>query len=549
MLSRLCISNFELIDHVEQGFYDGLNVITGETGTGKSMILSALNLLLGGRGSDKVLKDPKRKCILEARLKASESSKELFIQNDLDWDNSIILRREFNTQGRSRAFINDTPVTLEVLKKIASQFIDIHSQDQTKNINQSEYQLELLDIYSNSEKLLLDYQNCFQTYELQLNEILRFKEKAKKDKEERDFLQFQFEELQSASLRDGEIKELEEGIALLSKQEEIKNALEKANFTFSTQDQNVLDSIQTLYQQFSAIKDITPWLNDLYKRISEIHGEIKDLNFELESRHDGLDLDPARLTEMEDRMHTYYALENKFDRSGDVALIELREEFKNRLEAISSSGDVIEKLEVENRLLREELLNKGSRLSKKRSSRAPAFGKEISGRLKLLGIEHPSSIFSISQLETPSISGLEEVHFLFSSNKDQKARLVEEVASGGEKSRIMLAIKSIIGNKREINSMIFDEIDTGISGEVAIKTGELLMDIGMNNQVISITHLPQVASKGSHHFKVSKSIVNGRTNVRMDELDTNARVEELAEMLGGKEFSSSARKTAIELLN
>ncbi len=549
MLSRLSIDNYELIDHIDHHFYSGLNVITGETGTGKSMILSALNLLLGGRGSDKVLKDDSKKCILEATIIASENTKGIFIENELDWEEQLIIRREFTPQGRSRSFINDTPVNLDVLKKITCQFIDIHSQDQTKNINQSEYQLELLDIYSEAAKALLDYQNTFKEYESLSNEIIRKKEELRKEREEQDFIQFQYDELFSASLQEGEMEALAIERELLSKQEDIKIALEKGNLFFAKKEQSILELLHSLNQQFSPLKNVSPWLGEISKRVEELYAEVKDLNFELESKAEDQEMNPQRLIELEERLHTYYGLENKFKVSGDRELINTMESFKSRLSAISGSDNKIFELENKLKQLQEALYKKGAVLSKKRNSRAGAFGKEIASRLQLLGIDHPSVIFELSAIKEASFYGLEEVNLLFSSNKDQSARAIADVASGGEKSRVMLAIKSIIGNKREINSMVFDEIDTGISGEVAIKTGELLFDIGKSNQVISITHLPQVASKGDHHFKVSKAIFNGKTNVKMDKLDTDSRIEELAEMLGGKDISSSARKTAKELLN
>jgi len=453
-----------LIDQVDQIFHSGLNVITGETGTGKSMILSALNLLLGGRGSDKVLKVKSKKCVLEATIIASDNSKTLFKENELDWDERMIIRREFTPQGRSRAFINDTPVNLDVLKKIASRFIDIHSQDQTNNINQNEYQLELLDIYSNAEKTLIDYQAIYKNYENLSDEIIRKKEEAKKDKEEQDFIQFQFNELYSASLRDGEIEELSDERELLNKQEEIKDALEKGNLFFSEKDQNILELLYSLQQHYSPLKDISPWLNEISRRINELYAEIKDLNFELESRKDDQVMDPARLSEIEERLHTYYTLENKFNVSGYNELLKIMKSFESRLKSIEGSDDTIFALEAELNQIHNKLIKKGEELSRKRNSKAQAFGNEIASRLKLLGIEHPSSIFDLKPLNKPSFIGLDEVDLLFSSNKDQKARAIVEVASGGEKSRVMLAIKSIIGNKREINSMVFDEIDTGISG-------------------------------------------------------------------------------------
>jgi len=549
MLSRLFISNYELIDLIDQKFYPGLNVITGETGTGKSMILSALNLLIGSRGSDKIVKDDSKKCILEATFKANPSLKSTFEELSLDWDEQLILRREYNAQGRSRAFINDTPVNVDLLKKISSQIIDIHSQNQTNNINQKEYQLELLDIYCYSAPILLDYQETFKRYELLSIELKVRKDQARKDKEEQDFIQFQFDELEKMKMFEGEMDDLESEKELLSKQEEIVNALSIGSLTISEEEQSILDQLYSLKQKYLPLEKVSPWLSEISRRLNEIYNELKDLGSEMSSRKDNLEASPKRLLEIEERLHSYYSLENKFKVHGVNELIDLMNSYSNRLLSIQNIDTEIEDLENELKIIYNELLSKGKKLSDLRSSKAIPFGNEIESRLRQLGISHPKSIFEIRSLSNPSLNGLDDIQFLFSSNKDQKARAIEEVASGGEKSRVMLAIKSIIGSKREINSMVFDEIDTGISGEVAIKTGELLSEIGKNNQVISITHLPQVASKGEFHFKVSKKIVEERTDVSMQQLNTKERVEELAEMLGGKNISESARKIAQQLLD
>lgn len=549
MLRRLSISNYELIDQIDQDFHSGLNVITGETGTGKSMILSAIHLLTGGRGSDKISKDSSKKCVLEATFLCNDDLKSVFSELELDFSNELLIRREFSAQGRSRAFINDTPVNLDILKQVSKYIIDIHSQEQTNNINNPEYQLELLDIYSSNGKGLLEYQSTFKEYESLKAEIKRRKERAKKDKEEKDFIQYQFDELNDASLIQGEIKNLQEESEILSKQEEIKNALEEGSYSISEQDSNLLDKLFTLKQRFNPLSEISSWLNEIGRRLNEIHGELKDLGFEMESRKDDLEMNPKRLIELEDRLNMYYSLENKFNVQGDEELIELKDSYQKRLDSLVHTDQDIEKLEQKLASVYTDLLNKANKLHKSRSKNGVPFSKDIEFRLKQLGISHPKVIFQLEKQSEADLNGMDTVQLLFSSNKDQSPRFIEEVASGGEKSRIMLSIKSIIGSKREINSMVFDEIDTGISGEVALKTGELLSEIGDNNQVISITHLPQVASKGNYHFKVSKSIISERTNVSMHVLSEEDRIDELAEMLGGKNISESARKTAKELLN
>jgi DNA repair protein RecN (Recombination protein N) len=395
----------------------------------------------------------------------------------------------------------------------------------------------------------MEYQSCFAKYDALKSEITARKVQLKNDKEAFDFLQYQFEELDKASLKEGEIAKLEEEKEVLSKQEDIKNALESGVFTISDKEDSLLDQLSNLKQQFSALSGISNWLSEFSQRLAEGYTELKDLAFEMETRIDDLEMDPSRLQSIEDRLSYYYSLENKFHVSGDFALIKLRDEFAERLRLMQTSDEDLAKMEKDLSDLYSELISLGERLSKARIKGSKPFSSEIEDRLKLLGISHPTLVFQLSKLDHPSINGLDEVRILFSSNKDQAARKIEEVASGGEKSRVMLAIKSIIGSKRKVNSMVFDEIDTGISGEVAIKTGELLSEIGKNNQVISITHLPQVASKGMHHYKVQKNLISKRTNVQMELLSYEDRVEELAEMLGGKNISESARKTAKELLH
>ena len=548
MLHDFSIRNFELIDHIETSFHEGLNVITGETGTGKSMILSALHLICGGRGSDKVVKDSQEKCILEASFAMTPSIKHALSTMDLDIDDKLYLRREFNAQGRTRSFVNDSPVNLDILRKLSTHLIDIHSQDQTSEINQNEYQLDLLDVYCEMDVQLASYQKLFFEYEEISLEIDRLKKKAQKDKEEKDFLQFQFDELTAASLLEGEIKSLEAEKELLAKEEEIKNALSFSLHTLQTNDPNVLEHLYDLKQRFESLSEISSWLSEISKRLNESYGELKDLAYEAEARLDNLDASSKSLEEIEERLHTYYSLENKFKVHGDLELIQLKETFKNRLESIDHIDEDINALINKQNELFNQLNIQGGEISKIRKKKSIAFTKDIEKQLKQLGINHPQTPFKIEDLSKPNAKGFDHVQFLFSSNKDQSARPIEEVASGGERSRVMLAIKSIIGNKRKINSMVFDEIDTGISGEVAIKTGELLSKIGISNQVISITHLPQVASKGNTHYKVDKEVVSNRTNVSMKLLSRENRVKELAEMLGGKSYSQSARETAEQLL-
>lgn len=549
MLSRLHIKNFGLIDQIDQSFEAGLNTITGETGAGKSMIIGALGLILGGRADAKALKNQSQKCILEADFKVDKSLMNFFTQNDLEWDSPLVIRREILPQGRSRAFINDTPVKLELLKQLYAELIDIHTQEQTLKINFPPYQLHLLDLFANSENLLSKYQKFYSSYQQLNTELRAFENQIEKDKTDYDYLNFQFKELTEAGIRSGEIEELEQKREILSNQDAIKLAIEKGKYFLSDSENNVSDNLHVLNTEFEKIKDVSDWLKDYYMRLIQVYKEIKDISYEFDQRSEEFGADNGALEEIEQRLSTYYQLENKYKLKGDDSLLKLREELSVKLSRVDNyDNDLLAKRKlVANE--KEKLIQAGKKLNINRKKATSEFENKIIENLRLLGITHPRVQFEFEEFEKPEETGLFKVELKFSSNPDSVVESIETVASGGEKSRLMLVMKSILGHKLNIKSIVFDEIDSGISGEVALRTGELLEKLGSDTQVISITHLSQVASKGNNHYKVSKQVLDGKTKIRIEKLNHEQRIDELAEMMSGKEITDAARKTAIELLN
>ena len=549
MLSRLHIKNFGLIDQIDQSFEAGLNTITGETGAGKSMIIGALGLILGGRADAKALKNQSQKCILEADFKVDKSLMNFFTQNDLEWDSPLVIRREILPQGRSRAFINDTPVKLELLKQLYAELIDIHTQEQTLKINFPPYQLHLLDLFANSENLLSKYQKFYSSYQQLNTELRAFENQIEKDKTDYDYLNFQFKELTEAGIRSGEIEELEQKREILSNQDAIKLAIEKGKYFLSDSENNVSDNLHVLNTEFEKIKDVSDWLKDYYVRLIQVYNEIKDISYEFDQHSEEFGADNGALEEIEQRLSTYYQLENKYKLKGDDSLLKLREELSVKLSRVDNyDNDLLAKRKlVANE--KEKLIQAGKKLNINRKKATSEFENKIIENLRLLGITHPRVQFEFEEFEKPEETGLFKVELKFSSNPDSVVESIETVASGGEKSRLMLVMKSILGHKLNIKSIVFDEIDSGISGEVALRTGELLEKLGSDTQVISITHLSQVASKGNNHYKVSKQVLDGKTKIRIEKLNHEQRIDELAEMMSGKEITDAARKTAIELLN
>jgi DNA repair protein RecN (Recombination protein N) len=549
MLSKLIIQNFAIIDQLEIEFHQDLSIITGETGAGKSIILGALGLLLGNRADVKSLKKTDQKCVIEGHFKLSDLDlKDFFDEHSLDYDVDSILRREINTEGKSRAFINDTPVNLSILKTLGEKLVDIHSQHETITLNNKHFQLSVVDSVCNHKNLLKEFLKGFKTFQEQKNTLQHLITTSEKSKAEFDYLQFQFDELNSASLKASEEKELEIEQQQLTHAEEIKTALNNITQILAESDQAVSSQLKNSVNLLGNIEKYNPRITDLKSRLSTSLIEIKDIVSELEEEAMQTSLDPSRLSIIEERLNLIYKLQQKHRLKSSEELLELKNQIEQKISAYAGIDDQIAQLKsaIEKN---EVALNKiAKELSNNRKNGIQSLSKKINELLIDVGM--PNAIFEVSHEVESSLSesGFDKITFLFSANKGFSPSELSKVASGGELSRLMLCIKSIIAQNEKLATIIFDEIDTGISGEVANKVGSILKSLTKNMQVISITHLPQIAGLGDAHYFVYKDLKKDKTYTNIRILSMEERVVEIAKMLSGDNPSEIALETAKELI-
>jgi DNA repair protein RecN (Recombination protein N) len=549
MLSKLIIQNFAIIDQLEIEFHQDLSIITGETGAGKSIILGALGLLLGNRADVKSLKKTDQKCVIEGHFKLSDLDlKDFFDEHSLDYDVDGILRREINTEGKSRAFINDTPVNLSTLKTLGEKLVDIHSQHETITLNNKHFQLSVVDSVCNHKNLLKEFLKGFKTFQEQKNTLQHLITTSEKSKAEFDYLQFQFDELNSASLKESEEKELEIEQQQLTHAEEIKIALNNITQILAESDQAVSSQLKNSVNLLGNIEKYNPRITELKTRLSTSLIEIKDIVSEWEEEAMQTSLDPNRLSIIEERLNLIYKLQQKHRLKSSVELLELKNQIEQKISAYAGIDDQIAQLKsaIEKN---EVALNKiAKELSNNRKNGIQSLSKKINELLIDVGM--PNAIFEVShEIESSlSESGFDKITFLFSANKGFSPSELSKVASGGELSRLMLCIKSIIAQNEKLATIIFDEIDTGISGEVANKVGSILQSLTKNMQVISITHLPQIAGLGDAHYFVYKDLKKDKTYTNIRILSMEERVVEIAKMLSGDNPSEIAMETAKELI-
>ncbi len=549
MLSKLIIQNFAIIDQLEIEFHQDLSIITGETGAGKSIILGALGLLLGNRADVKSLKKTDQKCVIEGHFILSDLDlKDFFDEHSLDYDVNGILRREINTEGKSRAFINDTPVNLSTLKTLGEKLVDIHSQHETITLNNKHFQLSVVDSVCNHKNLLKEYLKGFKTFQEQKNTLQQLISTSEKSKAEFDYLQFQFDELNSASLKASEEKELEIEQQQLTHAEEIKTALNNITQILAESDQAVSSQLKISVNLLGNIEKYNPRITELKSRLSTSLIEIKDIVSELEEEAMQTSLDPNRLSIIEERLNLIYKLQQKHRLKSSEELLELKNQIEQKISAYAGIDDQIAQLK--SAIEKNEIaLNKVAKeLSNNRTNGIQSLSKKINELLIDVGM--PNAIFEVShQIESNlSESGFDKITFLFSANKGFSPSELSKVASGGELSRLMLCIKSIIAQNERLATIIFDEIDTGISGEVANKVGSILQSLTKNMQVISITHLPQIAGLGDAHYFVYKDLKKDKTYTNIRILSMEERILEIAKMLSGDNPSEIAMETAKELI-
>lgn len=549
MLETLFIKNYALIDEFSVQFQDGFNVISGETGAGKSIMLGGLSLILGQRADTSILNNPETKCIIEGKFTIEEKRyKSFFQENNLDFERETILRREISPSGKSRAFINDTPVNLSILKSFCSGIIEVHSQHQSLALKDVHNQLFLLDQFCRHDVLLQEYKEGYAIY-LQLKTNLKtFIEKGEVSLSEVEFLSFQLEELENAQLKDGEMQEVEDELAMLNNAEQIANMLDKG-VNILEKENGALDLLSEIVRDLSGISDYNKKLFEINERFEKTVIELKDISTEIFYLKEKSVSDPERLTQLNARLDVFNSLLLKHRKNLLSELIDLKEDLKNRVNQLLNFDTEIEDLKNEVIKQEQKIRVLAKKISKNRKNTIPDIESQIKSILKKLGM--PFAIFSIElqELDNLGTNGKDEVVFLFSANKGIKAEKLSSIISGGELSRLMLAIKYISAKYQNTETLIFDEIDSGVSGEIANLMGEMMKKIGEQKQIIAITHLPQIAAKGNQHYLIYKEIKEGITNTLIKELKTEERVNELAKLLSGEKITAIAIKNAGELLN
>lgn len=549
MLKHLSVQNYALIDHLEVEFADGLTIITGETGAGKSILLGALGLIAGSRADTQALQDKTKKCIIEASFNIKEYAlSDFFKEHELDYEATTTIRREINPEGKSRAFINDTPVTLNQLKELGERLIDIHSQHQTLSLNGADFQLSVVDAFAKHESLLNEYKTeykNFRSLEKQLNDLIEKEAQAKKDM---DYFQFQFNELEDANLKAGEQTALEQELETLNNAEDIKLNLSKAAFGLSGGEQNLLTSLNEIKSILNGLSKFKPEIAELNSRINSSYIELKDISNELEALEQEILYDPKRIELLNDQLDAIYRLQQKHQVKTIEELIAIKDELSNKLLDFSSLETEIEKVKLLLEKSDKTLSAKARTISENRKKVIPKIEKEISSLLSALSMPNAQLKIEQKAMETYSVNGIDKINFLFSANKGSEFKELNKVASGGELSRLMLSIKSLIAKLTALPTIIFDEIDTGVSGNVADKVGSIMNTMSDNMQVITITHLPQIASKGGSHLFVYKEDKNNKTYSNIKKLNTEERVQEIAKMLSTGTPSAAAISNAKELL-
>lgn len=549
MLTALSIKNYALIDDLKVDFPEGFIIITGETGSGKSIMLDALSLILGKRADMSALRNKEEKCIIEAEFSLQNYEfQPLFQELDIDYDPQTIIRREILPSGKSRAFVNDVPATLEVLSRLGQVLVDIHSQHQTLALSDTSFQFAIIDAMANNKSLLTEYVQLhllLKKEQKKLEELIEFQKNAKK---EYDYNLHQLKELKSATLEEGILEELEESYEEASNIEDIKENVSESLYLLNDENIGILNNLRELKRSFSSLTEYKQLYRDLYERIESAFLELEDLASEISDIDESIEADPDNLEQISKRLNKIYSLQKKHSVATVEELITIQQELE---EAVSKTESVDIDLTKQKKIVEEQhtaTLKKANQLHKVREKVIPALDKKLTNFMHELGM--PNGRFSITLTATDTFfaNGNDELSFLFSANKGGDFGQLKKVASGGELSRIMLAVKAIMAEHTALPTIMFDEIDTGVSGEISQKMGDIMKQMSQNRQVFAITHLPQIAAKGAYHFKVFKEDSKGKTTTHLKLLTEEERIVELSEMLEGKNSGASARNHAIELL-
>ena len=550
MLQQLYIKNFTLIDELDIQLHPGFSVITGETGAGKSIILGAIGLLLGQRADSKSIKQGADRCVIEAHFDLSRyDMKSFFDENDIEYDDKdTIIRRELTATGKSRAFINDTPVALSMLKELGDQLMDIHSQHQNLLLNKQDFQLNVVDILAQDTKEVAAYQKVFAQYQQQKKALETLREEIERNRQNVDFLQFQFDELSQSKLAKGEQEELEQQSDTMSHAEDIKTALYETDNALNGDETGVVDMIRKATNALESISQVLPDSEELVERLNSCRIELKDIADEVGRMLNHTDFDPEELDAINNRLDRLYELEKKYHVKTVEELISLRDQLRQQLNNIENSDEAVAEKEKEVERLHAICQEHANKVTKQRQAIAKQMKSQMAGRLEALGMPHARFEVSITTTELGR-NGQDNVSFLFSANTSTPLQSVAQVASGGEIARVMLSLKAMISGAVKLPTIIFDEIDTGVSGKIAEKMAQIMQEMGQTErQVISITHLPQIAALGSHHYKVSKEETPQGTISQMKELTPEERINEIAQMLSGSNISKAAIDNAKQLL-
>ncbi len=549
MLRRLQIRNYALIRELDVDFTSGLTIITGETGAGKSILIGALSLILGQRADTTVLKDKEEKCSVEGVFEVEGYGlEELFAENDLDYDTQIIFRREITANGKSRAFVNDTPVNLKTLQDLGLRLIDIHSQHQSLELGNRLFQLMVLDSYAGNKELLKEYQSKYRSYKALLAELASAEEQAKILSKELDYFQFQLEQLTKARLQIGEQEQLEHELMLLTHAEEIKTALLTAANHLQEEDGNASVRIKESMAVLAKITKFYPEVTALLDRLNGIYLELSDISSEVAYSSEKIEVDPNRLVVLNERLDLIYSLQQKHHVDSEEDLIRLRDDFASKVDGVHINEELVHTLRETANEQEKELFRLADLLSQRRLDKAGQIGQKVEEQLFQLGMPNSKFRVEITGGLPLTAFGRDEVNFLFTANKNGELNEISKVASGGELSRLMLSIKALVSRSRALPTILFDEIDSGISGETADKMGNILKEIARDMQVINITHLPQIAAKGDLHYLVYKEDTDTETITKLKLLSPDERVSELAKMLSGENITDAARMNAAELL-
>ncbi len=549
MIKKLSIRNYAIIEKLEIGFPEGLTIITGETGAGKSILLGALGLIMGGRADSKSLYDESQKCVIEGVFEIERYKlKSFFEEKDLDYSPECIIRRELSPSGKSRAFVNDTPVRLEMLRQLTGALIDLHEQFDTLDIHHVSFQLRMLDALAGNKNLLDEYQNHHRKFASDKRKLQQLLEQNTRSSQEADFLNFQLEEFNEVQLKIGEQATLETELNQLTNAEEIKKTLSAAFNNLTNGETPLTGQLAELLRQVAEVKTFHPDIPSLYTRLESLSLEMEDVAGEFEKVAVSTEFDPERIEVIQSRLDTIYRLQNKHRVNSISELLDIQESLQTKLDSFGDLSSEIEALEKSIAGQERNLLSIAKQLSQHRKKSAPSFTKKVLGLLKQLAMPHTRFEVEFKSLDHLSTTGTDEVSFLFAANPGSRLQHIKDVASGGELSRLTLVTKSLVASAIPLPTLIFDEIDTGISGDVSLKMGNILRQLSNHHQVINITHSPQIASKADAHYFVYKKVTGNSTATKIKQLNDDERVRSIAVMLSQSPPSEAALANARELM-